>query len=90
MGKSETDFHRVEARGDEPVGGMKEEKDKKDISRECDVNSQVFEVMIPRERSGITESEKDRGKLKEESEAEKKSGEKDELVEVVGFLSQER
>jgi len=54
MGKSETDFHRVEARGDEPVGGMKEEKDKKDISRECDVTSQVFEVLIPRKGSGIT------------------------------------
>ena len=56
---------------------MKEEKDKEDVSRGCDVNSEVFEILTPRKRIGIAESEEDCGKLKEEGQAEKKSGEKD-------------
>ena len=90
MGESEADFRGTEAGGDEPLGGMKEEKDEEDISRKCNVNSQVFQILTPRKRFGIAESEEDCGKLKKESEAEKKSSEKDELMEVVGSLSQER
>ena len=87
MGKSEADFRGPEAGGDEPLGGMKDEKNEEDIGRECDVNNQVFEILTPRKRFGIADSEEDCGKLKEESQTEKKSGEKDELMEVVGFLS---
>jgi len=56
---------------------MKKKKDEKDIGRECDVNSQVFNILTPRKRFGIAEGEEDCGKLKEEGQAEKKSGEKD-------------
>ena len=87
MGESEAGLCRTDPRGEKPLGGMKKEKDEEDIGRESNVNSQVFEILTPRKRFGIAKSQKDRGKLKEESQAEKKCGEKDELMEVVGFLS---
>jgi len=77
MGRSEADFRGADAGGDEPLGRMKKKKDEKDIGRECDVNSQVFNILTPRKRFGIAEGEEDCGKLKEEGQAEKKSGEKD-------------